>query len=373
VKTCFGTGWERQFCLPDLGTGVQAASLFPQSFADIATVLSSFAQPAVCLSGCELLPSDGRTLEEVASAAGIGVRAVAPDAVVAATSEFVQVLDAPFENLAVFDCPANFDTASLLASVSAVRDWAASGGSGVLHTLPASRVCVHSHDDCYVSVEWRDREALRAHLALLAQDLVASHLPEPMPLSEEDPYGCESAAERRRANIPQPPGDLLDSMLKLGPCIRIFEPDVRREGMHIMIGCCHPPRLHRFGPVRHEIAATLAFNAGTGAWSWTRLEQVVESRATPPDLDRAARWHRDIRTVLVAELQAGQSVRAGEGEDDYDVHACRISGMLMEHQARIKLVDYLTGIEQSGDPGRAAGLADRLVRLREELEKIPPR
>ncbi len=62
-----------------------------------------------------------------------------------------------------------------------------------------------------------------------------------------------------------------------------------------------------------------------------------------------------------------------EAQDEYDGYVLLICGMLMRHDSRQRLVDYLWWAESEhmgmpGDRARTEEIADRLIRLRKETE-----
>jgi hypothetical protein len=62
-----------------------------------------------------------------------------------------------------------------------------------------------------------------------------------------------------------------------------------------------------------------------------------------------------------------------EAQDEYDSYVGKIHGMLIRHEPRHKLVEHLWLVETeymglSGNRQRTEAIADRLLKLRDELE-----
>ena len=124
-----------------------------------------------------------------------------------------------------------------------------------LADLPHSRVYLKSHDDCYLSVEWRDAQAVRAYLGRLLAEYAVALL--------SDGGGSP-------VSVADPPDDVLRSIVAAGPCLTVLDVDTCRERSVLRIGCCHEtqyfPRL-----TSHDVSSILTCDAGSGTWSWARV------------------------------------------------------------------------------------------------------
>jgi hypothetical protein len=90
-------------------------------------------------------------------------------------------------------------------------------------------------------------------------------------------------------------------------------------------------------------------------------------------VDRARRYHESIRRILLFEWDPIGVADITEAQDEYDSYVGKIHGMLIRHELRHKLVDYLWWIETdnmglAGNRQRTEAIADRLLGLRDELE-----
>jgi hypothetical protein len=126
-----------------------------------------------------------------------------------------------------------------------------------LADLPRSRVYLNSHDDCYLSVEWREPRAMRAHLGRLLAEYAIALLSD----DEDSPV-----------TVGEPSDEVLQSILTAGPCLIVLDRDTTQEGPVLKIGCCHTeqyfPRL-----IDHNVSSLLIYDAGSGDWTWKRLPQ----------------------------------------------------------------------------------------------------
>ncbi len=91
-------------------------------------------------------------------------------------------------------------------------------------------------------------------------------------------------------------------------------------------------------------------------------------------LDRSNQYQDGIRRILLREWDPIGVVDIAEAQDEYDGYVSKIHGMLVRHDLRQELIDHLWRIETvnmglAGDRPRTEATADRLLRLRDELER----
>ena len=91
-------------------------------------------------------------------------------------------------------------------------------------------------------------------------------------------------------------------------------------------------------------------------------------------LDRARRYHEGIRRILLHNWDPIGVSDVAQAQDEYDSYVSKIYGMLIRHEPRHKLVDHLWWIETdnmglAGDRQRTEATVDRLLGLRDELER----
>jgi hypothetical protein len=90
-------------------------------------------------------------------------------------------------------------------------------------------------------------------------------------------------------------------------------------------------------------------------------------------LDRARRYHKAIRAVLLREWDPIGVAEEPDAQDEYDSYIHEIHGMLIRHEPRHRLVDHLWWVETEhmglcGNRSRTEAVVDRLMQLREEIE-----
>jgi hypothetical protein len=90
-------------------------------------------------------------------------------------------------------------------------------------------------------------------------------------------------------------------------------------------------------------------------------------------LERARRYHDSIHDILLNEWDPIGVAPYPDAHDEYDDYIHEIHGMLIRHEPRHKLIDHLWWLETKhmglfGSRSRTEAVADRLIRLREELE-----
>ncbi len=90
-------------------------------------------------------------------------------------------------------------------------------------------------------------------------------------------------------------------------------------------------------------------------------------------LDRAKRYHEAIHEILLQDWDPIGVADIAEAQGEYDDYIYEIHGMLIRHEPRHRLVDHLWWIETThmglfGNRRHTEAIADRLIRLREEIE-----
>ena len=93
--------------------------------------------------------------------------------------------------------------------------------------------------------------------------------------------------------------------------------------------------------------------------------------------DRAKRYHEAIHHVLLREWDPIGVADIPEAQDEYDGYIHQIHGMLIRHEPKHILFDYLWRVETEhmglfGNRRRTEDIAGRLVHLREEMEGDAP-
>jgi hypothetical protein len=91
-------------------------------------------------------------------------------------------------------------------------------------------------------------------------------------------------------------------------------------------------------------------------------------------LHRAQNYHAAIRNILLKEWDPIGVAHVPEAEDEYDGYVGAIYRMLIAHVPRLALVDHLWQLETghmalSGSRTHTEAIADRLLRLRDEVER----
>jgi len=90
-------------------------------------------------------------------------------------------------------------------------------------------------------------------------------------------------------------------------------------------------------------------------------------------LNRAKRYHDAIVHVLLREWDPIGVADVPEAQDEYDSYVGQIYGLLVRHEPRHKLIDFLWWVETEnmglcGRRPHTEAIADRLIQIREELE-----
>ena len=90
-------------------------------------------------------------------------------------------------------------------------------------------------------------------------------------------------------------------------------------------------------------------------------------------LDRARRYHESVRAILLKEWDPIGVANVPEAQDEYESYVGEVYVILIRHQARHTLVDHLWRVETehmglAGNRGHTEAIADRLLRLRDEME-----
>jgi hypothetical protein len=90
-------------------------------------------------------------------------------------------------------------------------------------------------------------------------------------------------------------------------------------------------------------------------------------------LDRARRYHESIRAILLKDWDPIGVADVPQAQDEYDSYVSQIYVMLIKHQARHTLVDHLWRVQTehmglAGNRRHTEAIADRLLRLRDEME-----
>ena len=93
----------------------------------------------------------------------------------------------------------------------------------------------------------------------------------------------------------------------------------------------------------------------------------------PHHLDRFNRYQAAIRRILLVEWDPIGVGEIAEAQDEYDSHVPQICRLLITHVARETLVNHLWQLETEdmglpGNPRHTEAIADRLLRLRDEME-----
>ena len=92
-----------------------------------------------------------------------------------------------------------------------------------------------------------------------------------------------------------------------------------------------------------------------------------------PRLDRARRYHDEIAALLMRAWDPIGVAGIAEAQDEYDAYVGEVYGMLIRHEPRHKLVDYLWWAETEnmalrGSITRTNQVVDGLLKIRDELE-----
>jgi len=90
-------------------------------------------------------------------------------------------------------------------------------------------------------------------------------------------------------------------------------------------------------------------------------------------LDRAKRYHEAIHQISLQDWDPIGVADIAEAQDEYDGYIHEIHGMLIRHEPRYRLVDHLWWVETKhmglfGNRQHTEAIADRLIRLREQIE-----
>ncbi len=91
-------------------------------------------------------------------------------------------------------------------------------------------------------------------------------------------------------------------------------------------------------------------------------------------LNRARRYHEAIQAVLLREWDPIGIGDLPEAADEYDGYVGEIYGMLLRHESRQQLTDYLWWIETQhmglyGNRPTTEAIAARLCEIRSEMER----
>lgn len=91
-------------------------------------------------------------------------------------------------------------------------------------------------------------------------------------------------------------------------------------------------------------------------------------------LIRAKRYHDAIVQVLLREWDPIGVAEVPEAQDEYDSYVGQIYGLLVRHEPRQKLIDFLRWAETEnmglrGNQRHTEGIADRLLAIRDEFEQ----
>ena len=91
-------------------------------------------------------------------------------------------------------------------------------------------------------------------------------------------------------------------------------------------------------------------------------------------LDRAKHYQEAIRTILLKDWDPIGVADVPQAQDEYDSYIHEIHGMLIRHVSRVELIDHLWWIESEGmglygNRGRTEVVVDRLIALRDEIER----
>ncbi len=88
---------------------------------------------------------------------------------------------------------------------------------------------------------------------------------------------------------------------------------------------------------------------------------------------RAKRYHDAICRILLHEWDPIGVADIPEAQNEYDMYAGGVAGILMRGEPKEKLIEYLWTVETGnmglgGDRSRVDSIADRLLRLRGEID-----
>jgi hypothetical protein len=93
--------------------------------------------------------------------------------------------------------------------------------------------------------------------------------------------------------------------------------------------------------------------------------------------DRAKRYHEAIHNILLHDWDPIGVAEIPQAQDEYDSCVGQIYGMLIRHEPRHKILDYLWWVETEhmglcGNLQRTDRIVDRLIGVREALEAEIP-
>ncbi|MBN1396048.1 MAG: hypothetical protein JW959_13580 [Pirellulales bacterium] len=88
--------------------------------------------------------------------------------------------------------------------------------------------------------------------------------------------------------------------------------------------------------------------------------------------DNAKCYHEEIRRILLREWDPIGVADVAEAQDEYDGYVGQIHGLLIRHEPKQKIVEFLWWVETEhmglcGNRVHTEHVADRLLQLREEI------
>ena len=125
--------------------------------------------------------------------------------------------------------------------------------------------------------------------------------------------------------------------------------------------------------IRHQFAMAGLPHAGAAAsrMTWQNVPPMGRH------LDRARRYHESIREILLKQWDPIGVADVPEAQDEYDSYIGTVYVLLIRHESRQALVDHLWRVETehmglAGNRGHTEAIADRLLRLRDDMEAGEP-
>ena len=236
--------------------GIVDAFLCPQAVHEAADALARFAFPWLCVFGCSITFPEDRTLAETAAALDLDLHAIGPEVIVLPTADLGRLAERIDQyNLSAIDWD-DLDLAAIRRAVEWLERDDHPEDRCRLADLPHSRVYLKSHDDCYLSVEWRDAQAVRAYLGRLLAEYAVALLSDGggSPVSVAVSSGRRAGVDRGGGSLPHGPrrGHLpgalrsQDRVLPRNAVLpapdqprRVVDPHLRRRIGHLELGEGH--------------------------------------------------------------------------------------------------------------------------------------